>query len=98
MLEAVIQHFLLFITEAEKEFGEKTVCSQLVQLVGTGEDDVEKISLTELVKPWLIHPEGSNLRIRYRLKLQWNIPAQVFMVTLPALPLPVQLVPLVYYS
>ena len=44
----------------EEEFGEKTVCCQLVQLVGTGEDDVEKIALTELAEPWQIHPEGSN--------------------------------------
>ena len=96
--EQVIQHLLLLITEGEKELGEKTVCCQLMQLVGTGEDDVKKISLTELTEPRQIHPEGSNLRIRHSLKLQWNIPAQVFMVTLPALPIPVQLVPLVYYS
>ena len=89
--EQVIQHLLLLITEGEKELGEKTVCCQLMQLVGTGEDDVKKISLTELTEPRQIHPEGSNLRIRHSLKLQWNIPAQVFMVTLPALPIPVQL-------
>ena len=53
-----------------------------------GEDDVKQISLTELTEPRQIHPEGSNLRIRHSLKLQWNIPAQVFMVTLPALPIP----------
>ena len=54
--EQVIQHLLLFITEGEKELGEKTVRSQLMQLVGSGEDDVKKISLTELAEPWQIHP------------------------------------------
>ena len=54
--EQVIQHLLLFITEGEEELGEKPVCSQLMQLVGTGEDDVEKISLTELAESWQIHP------------------------------------------
>ena len=53
--EQVIQYLLLFIAEGEEEFGEKTVCCQLVHLVGTGEDDVEKISLTELAEPWQIH-------------------------------------------
>ena len=48
--EQVIQHLLLLITEGEKELGEKTVCCQLMQLVGTGEDDVKKISLTELTE------------------------------------------------
>ena len=46
----VVQHLLLLITEGEKELGEKTVCCQLMQLVGTGEDDVKKISLTELTE------------------------------------------------
>ena len=58
--EQVIQHFFLFITEGEKELGEKAVSCQLVQLVGAGEEDVEKVSLTELTEPWQIHPEGSN--------------------------------------
>ena len=49
--EQVIQHLLLFIAEGEEELGEKPVCCQLVQLVGTGEDDVKKISLTELTEP-----------------------------------------------
>ena len=53
--EQVIQHLLLLITEGEKELGEKTVGSQLVQLVGTGEDDVEKISLTKLAESWQVH-------------------------------------------
>ena len=69
-----------------------------MQLVGTGEDDVEKISLTELAEPWQIHPEGSNSRLWHGLKLQRHIPAQVFVVTLPAFPISVQLVPLVYHS
>ena len=71
--EQVIQHLLLFITEGEEELEEKTVCCQLVQLVGTGEDDVEKISLTELSEPWQIHPQRGDLRIRYCLKLQRHI-------------------------
>ena len=96
--EQVIQHFLLFIAEGEEELGEKPVCCQLVQLIGTGEDDVEKVSLTELTEPWQIHPEGSNLRIRYSLKLQRHVSTQLFVVTLPALPVPVQLVPFVYHS
>ena len=58
--EQVVQHLLLFITEGEKELGEKTVRCQLMQLVGAGEDDVKKISLTELTEPRQIHPEGSN--------------------------------------
>ena len=90
-------HFL-FITEGEKELGEKAVSCQLVQLVGAGEEDVEKVSLTELTEPWQIHPEGSNLRIRYSLKLQRHVSTQIFVVTLPALPVPVQLVPFVYHS
>ena len=53
--EQVIQHLLLLITEGEKELGEKTVCCQLMQLVGTGEDDVKKIPkmLTQfdIIKP-----------------------------------------------
>ena len=57
--EQVIQHLLLLITEGEKELGEKAVSCQLVQLVGAGEEDVEKVSLTELTEPWQIHPEGS---------------------------------------
>ena len=69
-----------------------------MQLVGTGEDDVKKISLTEVTEPRQIHPEGSDLRIRHSLKLQRHIPAQVFVVTLPAFPISVQLVPLVYHS
>ena len=52
--EQVIQHFFLFITEGEKELGEKAVSCQLVQLVGAGEEDVEKVSLTELTLS-LIH-------------------------------------------
>ena len=96
--EQVIQHFFLFITEGEKELGEKAVSCQLVQLVGAGEEDVEKVSLTELTEPWQIHPEGSNLRIRYSLKLQRHVSTQIFVVTLPALPVPVQLVPFVYHS
>ena len=59
-----------------------------MQLVGTGEDDVEKISLTKLAEPRQIHPQRGDLRFRYRLNLQRNIPAQVFVVTLPVLPLP----------
>ena len=96
--EQVVQHLLLFIAEGEKELGEKAVSCQLVQLIGIREDDIEKISLTELTEPRQIHPQRSNLRIRHRLKLQRNIPAQVFVVTLPALPVPVQLVPLIYHS
>ena len=69
-----------------------------MQLVGTGEDDVEKISLTKLAEPRQIHPQRGDLRFRHRLKFQRNIPAEIFMVTLPALPVPVQLVPLVYRS
>ena len=50
--EQVIQYLLLLIAEGEEELGEKPVCCQLVQLIGTGEDDVEKVSLTELTEPW----------------------------------------------
>ena len=84
--EQVIQHLLLLITESEKEFGEEAVCCQLVQLVGAGENDVEKVPLTELAEARQIHPQRGDLRFRYRLKLQRNIPAQVFMVTLPSCP------------
>ena len=69
-----------------------------MQLVGTGEDDVKKISLTELTEPRQIHPEGSNLRFRYRLKLQRYVPTQIFVVTLSAFPISVQLVPFVYHG
>ena len=96
--EQVVQHLLLFITEGEKELGEEAVRCQLVQLVGTGEDDVEKITLTELTEPRRIHPEGSNLRIRYSLKLQRHVSTQIFVITLPALPISVKLVPLVHHS
>ena len=53
--EQAVQHLLLFITEGEKEFGDKAVCCQLVQLVWTRENDVEKVSLTELAESWQIH-------------------------------------------
>ena len=32
--EQVVQHLLLFITEGEKELGEKAICGQLVQFIG----------------------------------------------------------------
>lgn len=86
--EQVIQHLLLFITEGEEELEEKTVCCQLVQLVGTGEDDVEKISLTELSEPWQIHPQRGRSSDQVLPETPTAHCPQVFVVTLPVLPLP----------
>ena len=77
--------------------GNEGISGQVVHLIGTVKQGVQNISVHQLAVCGVVHPAGNEPGFRRRLIFQRHIPAKVFMVPFPTLPVPVQLVPFLHH-